>query len=592
MSIRKKILGGFLAVALFGMILGATGFVSAQLLSSKTTELHTYSIQSDSFTKILNAHYSWRNGLTEAVLTETEFKGSLDPNTCALGQWLNSEDAKNVTDPELIDLLSRISAPHNYIHHEAENILKLIQSGNRDAAMDELMNKVFPTFNEVIADLISIGDRYSELVEDRVMEVSTVANTARLIIVVLTVAALAGSILFALLISNMVSKPLAPITKFMQNAGTTGELRFQPEDVESLKKFSRNRDELGRLITAAMSFVDRVTEVSAILEQIADGDLTAEPLLLSDKDTMGKALLKMTTGLNLIFSEINASAIQVSTGANQIADGAQALALGATEQAASVEELSSSVNEIAERTKDNLSKAEHAAGLADVIRTDAEKGQHKMDEMVSAVTQIHEASQSISKIITTIDELAMQTNILSLNAAIEAAKAGQNGKGFAVVAEEVRNLAAKSAEAANETKALLDDSMEKATFGVRVAGETSASLSNIVSGINESTGLVIEIAELSKEQALSLSQINTGVDQVAQVVHQNSAAAEESAAASEEMSGQSELLRALLSQFKLKEPNSHVPALFLSDKAERKPYIAKDEAGFLLAAPRREYGKY
>ena len=309
MSIRKKILGGFLAVALFGMILGATGFVSAQLLSSKTTELHNYSIQSDSFTKILNAHYSWRNGLTEAVLTETEFKGSLDPNTCALGQWLNSEDAKNVTDPELIDLLSRISAPHNYIHHEAENILKLIQSGNRDAAMDELMTKVFPTFNEVIADLIAIGDRYSELVEDRVMEVSTVANTARLIIVVLIIAALAGSILFALLISNMVSKPLAPITKFMQNAGTTGDLIFQPKDVESLKKFSRNRDELGRLITAAMSFVDRVTEVSAILEQIADGDLTAEPLLLSDKDTMGKALKKMTTGLNLMFSEINASAI-------------------------------------------------------------------------------------------------------------------------------------------------------------------------------------------------------------------------------------------------------------------------------------------
>ena len=592
MSIRKKILGGFLVVALLGMFLGATGFVSAQLLSSKTTELHEYSIQSDIFTEILNAHYSWRNGLAEAVITDAKFKGALDPNTCALGQWLNSEAAKNVTDPELIKLLSRVSAPHDYIHHEAENILKLINSGNKDAAMDELMSKVFPKFNEVITELIAMGDRYSELVEERVVDISNIANTARLIIVVLITVALAGSIFFALFISSMVSKPLSPITKFMQRAGTTGDLTFRLEDVESINKFSQNKDELGRLIAAAASFVGRITDVSAILEKIADGDLTTELPLLSDKDTMGKALKKMTTGLNSMFSEINASSIQVYTGSNQVADGAQHLASGAAEQAASIEELSSSINEISERTKTNLSKAEHAAQLADMIKLHAEKGNHTMEEMVAAVTQIHEASQSIGRVIKTIDDIAFQTNILALNAAVEAARAGQHGKGFAIVANEVRNLAAKSAEAAKETKFLIDDSIGKAEVGVCITEETSASLSEIVSGINESASLVAEIARLSEEQSLSISQINTSVDQVTQVVQQNSAAAEQSAAASEEMSGHSELLRKLISQFRIKATNSAPRVLSLPEKSKRKLSAMKAETCFVLSDSYRDYGKY
>ena len=592
MSIRKKILGGFLVVALLGMILGAIGVGSVQLLSAKTAELHEYSVQSDSFTEILNAHYSWRNGLTEAVITGAEFKGSLDPNTCALGQWLNSREAKNVTDPKLIALLSRVSAPHDYIHHEAENVLRLISASNKDAAMDELTSKVLPKFNEVITELIAIGERYSELMGERVSEVSSIANTARIIIVMFIVIALAGSIFFALRISGMVSKPLSPITKFMKKAGSTGDLAFRSEDLKAIKEFSQNKDELGDLITAAKSFVGRITEVSAILEKIADGDLTAELPLLSDEDTIGKALKKMVNGLNAMFSEINTSAMQVSTGANQVADGAQALASGATEQAASMEELSSSISEIAERTKANLAKAEHAAQLADAIKGKAKKGGHEMREMMTAVTQIHEASQSISKVIKTIDDIAFQTNILALNASVEAARAGENGKGFAVVADEVRNLAAKSAEAANETKYLIDNSMEKAEFGVRIAGETSASLSDIVSGINENNNLVVEIAKLSEEQSLSISQINIGVDQMAQVVHQNSATAEESAAASEEMSAQSAILRELISQFKLRDINSELYSLSLPNQSQRKQFAMKNESGFVDTNSHREYGKY
>ena len=179
-----------------------------------------------------------------------------------------------------------------------------------------------------------------------------------------------------------------------------------------------------------------------------------------------------------------------------------------------------------------------------------------MDEMINAVKEINEASHSIGNIIKTIDDIAFQTNILALNAAVEAARAGQHGKGFAVVAEEVRNLASKSADAARDTSDMIQDTIQKAELGSRIAGETAVSLKEIAGGINNSNQLVAEIAKASEEQSLGVSQINTGIDQVSLVIQQNSATAQESAAASQEMSGQSDMLQQLASQYKLKESNS------------------------------------
>jgi len=261
--------------------------------------------------------------------------------------------------------------------------------------------------------------------------------------------------------------------------------------------------------------------------------------------------------MNDMFSEINESSAQVSSGSKQIADGAQSLAQGSTQQAATVEALSKSIVEIAEKTKDNAEMANRTATLANTIMQNAQKGSGQMDEMTAAVREINQASQSISKVIKVIDDIAFQTNILALNAAVEAARAGQHGKGFAVVAEEVRNLAAKSAEAAKDTGGLIANSMEKAELGARIADDTAASLTEIVSGINESNQLITEIAGASEVQSEGIAAINISIDQVAQVVQQNSATAEQSAAASEEMSGQADTLQQLISRFKLKSNGSY-----------------------------------
>ena len=216
-----------------------------------------------------------------------------------------------------------------------------------------------------------------------------------------------------------------------------------------------------------------------------------------------------------------------------------------------------------------------------------------MDEMTTAVREINQASQSISKVIKVIDDIAFQTNILALNAAVEAARAGQHGKGFAVVAEEVRNLAAKSAEAAKDTGGLIANSMEKAELGARIANDTAASLTEIVTGISESNQLISDIASASEQQADGISVINSSIDQVAQVVQQNSATAQESAAASQQMSGQSDMLQQLISQFKLKSISGYGQSLPPAKKLAFESASASGDTEFIdMNGSSSGFGKY
>ena len=360
------------------------------------------------------------------------------------------------------------------------------------------------------------------------------------------------------------------------------------ETIDGAAKLEERNDEIGELIQSISKLSAATSTQAEIMQRIAGGDYSVAVDIRSDSDVMNKAISDMLDSTSGALSQINSSVSQVDHGARQIADGAQALAQGATEQAASVQELSSSVAEIATKTKSNAEMAEKAAKLAGTIKDNAEKGSRQMDDMMAAVNEINEASGSISKVIKVIDDIAFQTNILALNAAVEAARAGQHGKGFAVVAEEVRNLAAKSAEAAKDTGAMIENSIEKANLGVRIAGETAESLADIVSGINESNKLVVEIAKSSEEQTMGIKHINTGIDQVAQVVQQNSATAQESAAATQEMSSQSAFLQQLISQFTLKDGQNQLPGRSQSQRRLGAP----ERTRYAPPADEIEFGKY
>jgi methyl-accepting chemotaxis protein len=326
-----------------------------------------------------------------------------------------------------------------------------------------------------------------------------------------------------------------------------------------------------RRVGTVVQWVDRTQEVAteeevqAAVAKAIDGDLTAR-IDADGKDTFFQALASGTNRLLENMSEVirsmSKAAAEVRSGAEEISRGNADLSQRTEEQASSLEETASSMEEMTSTVKNNADNAGQATKLAAAAREQAEQGGVTVNAAVVAMGEINTSSKRIADIIGVIDEIAFQTNLLALNAAVEAARAGEQGRGFAVVASEVRNLASRSAEAAKEIKALIQDSVEKVAEGTKLVDASGKVLGNIVSSVKQVTDVMAEIASSSREQSSGIDQVNIAISRMDDVTQQNAALVEQASAAAQALSEQAANLSHLIARYRVDDDGTagHVPA--------------------------------
>lgn len=452
-------------------------------------------------------------------------------------------------------LLDKIDAASPKYMEARDKAVALGLQNRNDEALQVFREEARPYLNECMAVGQELMDLNVQMGNDVSKDLSNQARTGNITIIVTIAMGFVVSILLAGFIARGIAKPMNEIevaAKKMADGDYDVHIDYQ------------SKDEVGSLAASMRRMMTNTNEIILDtvrgLEEIAKGNFDIEPQaqFVGVFKGIETALVKITTDLSYTISQIIISSDQVSGGANQVSDGAQALAQGATEQASSVQELSASINDVLTQIKENAANATMAGDVVNSVDKTIHTGNEHMIEMMSAMEEISASSTEISKIIKTIEDIAFQTNILALNAAVEAARAGAAGKGFAVVADEVRNLATKSSEAAKQTGVLIEDSVQSVENGVKIAMTTSHSLSEVVTGATEITILIAKISQASAEQADYISEINLGVEQISAVVQSNSATSEESAAASEELNGQANMMKQLVTKFKLKNSRGSI----------------------------------
>lgn len=431
-------------------------------------------------------------------------------------------------------------------------LMPQIKAGRYSEAV-ELNNN---TYLPIVNDIKSLSEQLENSIDKTAVNYYTMTKYTGVGMTVAGILLLIAGVVFGLYVTRKITVNIVgPVQEITEAA----KIMYSGDMSIGERITYESEDEIGQLADAlrgtTKNLSDYVNEISAILQRMATGDLTEDSNeitdFLGDFASIKESFVHILKRFNSTLTNIQTSADEVEEGAGGISQSSQALAEGATDQASAIQQLDATVTSVANMATESARETQQAYDDIQKTVSDAEQEKEKMKELTDEMRRIYEISSEIGNIIVTIENIASQTNLLSLNASIEAARAGEAGKGFAVVADQIGKLAADSANSAAETKELISKTVQEIEKGNAVTETVSQSFDRVIASMNTFADVAHQINETAVNQASALEQVNQGIDQLSAAVQNTASSSEESAAISEQLSAKAEELDTLVRKFKL-----------------------------------------
>ena len=381
------------------------------------------------------------------------------------------------------------------------------------------------------------------------------ASLIRCIIIVLLLV-IAGIVVIIITIRHLATQLTNPIVALNDVAQELAEGNLDVTlDIASENEIGELADSIQKTVDRLKEYINYIDEISSVLDRLADGKLkfTLKYDYAGEFAKVKTALLHISGSFEQMIEDIIDSSTQVSIGAEELSKAAQNIAEGAMTQAASVQELVATTESVSQQVEENTEDAQKSATETSRVTHMMQDSREQMNQMMEAMNKITETSNEVVSIIKTIEDIADQTNLLALNASIEAARAGEAGKGFAVVASEIGSLADDSSKAANNTRDLIEISLQQIDRGSSLAQNVVQSMQDVLDAVEEVNGMIGKSAENNEAQNQSMEQIRVGIEDISKGVEDNSASAEETSATSQELAAQAATLEELVKRFDLKD---------------------------------------
>lgn len=561
MRIQKRLITGFVMAVAITAVAAVVGCVAMVVISNQYAfALTNYGFSQGDIGKTMTVFADARSAtravigyvdekvIEQAILDHDDKKADFETYFAAVEKTLST-----ASERAQYDEIAKEMQQYWSIDAQVLALGNTTDTEQSRQAQEMAANQLDPIYNEVyteLADLMGVNVDQGNALD---ASLSTLATVLLIVIVVVIIVAVVISIKLGTTIAKGIAEPLSRLSDRLRTfAG--GNLGDPFPSVDS-------QDEVADMIREASVMADNLNQIIAdageLMGEMANGNFAVrtrrEEKYVGDFRALLDSMRLMNRKMNSTLRQIDEASAQVSAGAENLANASQALAEGATDQAGSVEELQATITNITDGVQKTADQTETSYSQAKQYAEEADRSRGQMRNMMDAMTRINETSQKIANIISDIEDIASQTNLLSLNAAIEAARAGEAGRGFAVVADQIRKLAEQSAQSAVDTRELIEGSIQEISEGNKAAEKAAESIEEVVKGVKIIAESSKELSTISGEQAEAMEQVATAVNQISEVVQSNSATAEESSATSEELSAQSTNMSNLVAQFTLRD---------------------------------------